>query len=157
MAASWDDTRTSALIDSFIAQLAKGTLAILLPPLIFKLGKGTDAGGLKKEGWTALIKDFREKTGASYDKAKLQSDMSCLQTCTSVVLIFRLDPVSIAWAAPGYRCRFVLVTGLSHTMNKQTTGRCDAVGTCSTHGLLDVRAYLLQNSRGVESIQNWSC
>jgi len=47
--------------------------------LVRYIGKGTDAGGLKKEGWTALIKAFNEKTGVAYDKTQCQGKIGALK------------------------------------------------------------------------------
>ncbi|KAH9155595.1 hypothetical protein AeRB84_002447 [Aphanomyces euteiches] len=54
--ATWTDEKTHLLLECFRDELARG--------------KGTDAGGLKKEGWTRLLRVFNTKASTNYSKTQ---------------------------------------------------------------------------------------
>ncbi|OQR85887.1 hypothetical protein ACHHYP_11216, partial [Achlya hypogyna] len=63
--ANWTDERTELLIELLTVEIARG--------------KGTDAGGLKKEAYTRLVAAFNAKAKTKYAKKQLQGRLSTLK------------------------------------------------------------------------------
>ncbi|KAH9125572.1 hypothetical protein LEN26_001362 [Aphanomyces euteiches] len=75
--ASWTDERTMLLLDCFSQELVRG--------------KGTDAGGLKKEGRTRLLRVFNGRAATNYTKSQVQGRLSLLKAEYSRVHALRTN------------------------------------------------------------------